>query len=345
MSYRLRLALWYAVSLVLLAGTLLVVSHNHLNEELKEEKWERSLPGNEGWVLHGAYTDREIHDILNELAHSWVVYGGGIIAIAFGIGFWLAHVSIKPVLSINRQLKQIGPQSLHRRVDPEDKDPEYQELSVHLNALFDRLDKAFKQLNEFSAKVAHELRTPLTLMRMQVENAASSLDPELSESLQKELSRLTHYVDQSLLIARAEQGRLKIDNKPVVLEEWLPDRLEPFQLLAQTYDRQLNYVMKGPEVTVNIDTSHFTQILNNLLDNAMKHGCGSICIRKTTGYRKKEVNLLVFNQRNCQGKIVLKDSTGLGLRTVEALVAAHPQFSMRTRITKNYWATIVRISG
>lgn len=70
-------------------------------------------------------------------------------------------------------------------------------MQDQVNQLLDRIEYSFKQLNEFSGKVAHEIRTPLTLIRLQVERATDRIEPELSESLQDEFKRLSDYVDQA----------------------------------------------------------------------------------------------------------------------------------------------------
>lgn len=339
MSVRLRFTLWYVVSLLCVSGALLFISHRHLNEELREEKWERSRPGHEDWILHGAYTDREIHDILGELVNGWILVGGPLVALALALGYWLARVSIRPVAAINQQLTTFGPHTLDRRIRLDLQDPEYRELVEHLNALFDRLNLAFVQLNDYSAKVAHELRTPLTLLRLQIERAAADLDPELSESLQQELSRLTHYVDQSLLVARAEQGRLTLQPQRLEIVRWLGDLVEPFGYLSTTRGRTLHMESPSSPIEVEVDPRYFAQILHNLLENAFKHGIGDLSLRLRREPSGR-THLLLFNRRKPPEVRSASEGTGLGLRTVDALVSLHgPRLSARSRQTSRYWAT------
>jgi len=105
-------------------------------------------------------------------------------------------------------LQSIGPGTLGRKVELPEADEQFVSLLGHLNDMLGRLELSFSEMSEYAAKVAHELRTPLSIIRLKVEQSQGRIDAELAEELQEELLRLTHVVEQSLLIAKAEQGRL-----------------------------------------------------------------------------------------------------------------------------------------
>jgi len=77
------------------------------------------------------------------------------------------------------------------------------------------LDISMPGMDGVSVTRAHELRTPLTLLRMRIEQSAAEIPPELSEQLQEELSRLSKFVERSLLAARAESGGLEFQRASV----------------------------------------------------------------------------------------------------------------------------------
>jgi signal transduction histidine kinase len=337
-SLRWRMALWFAGSVMAVLAVFVGITHFHLRHELQEEKWERSHPGQPAFLLHGTYSDPEIDDISGELAQISLIYALPVALLAVGIGYVLARRAFEPVAEINHQLQTIGARSLDQRVRLRDADAEFRSIEENLNALLVRLDGSFRQLSEFSAKVAHELRTPLTLIRLQVEEAAGRIEPALAESLQDELSRLSDYVDQCLLLATAEQGRLTVRPENISLRALVLEMIETYELLARESDRKLTVVATA-ELTVSADPRYLRQILHNLFTNALRHGKGEIQVsvwRDGGGAFCRVHNLaLVHAPANAPG-------TGLGLRIVRALVALHPGLGFKHETTSGRFIAELR---
>jgi signal transduction histidine kinase len=274
-SFRWRMAVWFALSLLLVLGVSTGVTYLHLQHELRLEKWEREQPGHADWVLHGSYSKSEVDDIAGELWRLSLFYALPVAGVALGLGYFLATRSLGPLADLNRQLQSIGAGSLGQRVQLRRADREFQGIESNINALLARLEGAFRQLTEYSAQVAHELRAPLTLLRLQVEDAAGRIEPALAESLQEELSRLSDYVDQCLLLATAEQGRLALKLERVPLRAHLRDLMETYELWARSLHRDA-ILIDGEEILVTADTRYMKQMLHVLLSNAIRHGSGAV---------------------------------------------------------------------
>ncbi|MBU6399493.1 MAG: hypothetical protein KGS61_04180 [Verrucomicrobia bacterium] len=330
-SLRWRLTLWFTASLLTVVAILVVSAHWHLDAELRMEKWERTHPAHPDWILHGSFTDQEVHDILGELLRFWLVVGVPVVGATLLAAYVLARQSIKPIREVNRQLERLGPATLQERIRAPDADPDVAELVGHLNALLDRLETSFAHLQDYTSQVAHELRTPLQLMRLQIETSASRLEAGLAEDLQHELARLSNYVEKALLIACAEQGRLEIRLVDFSLRAFLADVVEPFVRLAEAEGRRLRWACPA-NVTVRTDRDLLKQILFNLLNNALRHGTGEILLRARD--RPKGVVVLVGNRRPEQKG---KPGLGIGLRLVHALIQQLPQTSLATRETSYFW--------
>jgi len=238
-SLRWRLTLWFGLSLLVVVIVLVLSAHWHLDYQLRKDKWERSSPAHPDWILHGSFTDQEVHDILGELLQFWGILGVPVISIALLAAYFIARQSTKPVRKINRQLDGLGAARLRERIQATDADPEIADLVRHLNGLLDRLESSFTQLQEYTSQVAHELRTPLQLMRLQIETNAAQMNPDLAENLQEELGRLSNYVETALTIARAEQGRLELEPEALPLRGFISDVVEPFSRLAVVEHRRL----------------------------------------------------------------------------------------------------------
>ena len=339
-SLRWRIALWFTLSLLGVIAVFMVVTYTHLRHELRGERWERSHPENKDWTLHGSYTESELNDISGELLRLSLIYAVPVTLLALGAGYYLAKRSFQPVAEINHQLQEIGAPTLNQRIQQEHADKEFRAIEDNVNALLVRLDASFSQLTEFSSKVAHELRTPLTLLRLQVEEAAGRIEPLLAESLQEELSRLSDYVDQCLLLATAEQGRLNLNIKPVALRAFVTDMIEIYELLARSNNRTLSLVAPQ-EIYVEADARSLKQILHNLLTNALRYGTGSLIV---TVVREDTDTICQVSNSVAVESASAENGTTLGLRIVRAIAGLHPRLGFTVSHTDTQYLAEVRWS-
>jgi signal transduction histidine kinase len=322
-SLRWRIALWLTFSLLAVMAVFVGSTYTHLQYELRVEKWERAHPDHQDWTLHGSYSEAEVNDIAGELWRLSLLYAVPVALLTLGVGHYLAKRAFEPVTEMNRQLQAIGAHSLDQRVRLKHADEEFRAIENNVNALLVRLDASFRQLTEFSAQVAHELRTPLTLIRLQVEEVSDRIEPALAESLQDELRRLSDYVDQCLLLATAEQGRVSLEIRPIPLRALVLEMLEVYELLARSESRPLT-VTAGEEVTVMADVRSLRQILHNLLTNALRHGEGPIVV--AVGHDGTSSYCRVENAVSRKPSVAGNGNT-LGLRLVRALTALHPKMA------------------
>ncbi|MDB6057446.1 MAG: signal transduction histidine kinase, partial [Verrucomicrobiales bacterium] len=270
-SLRVRLALWFGFSILAITCVFALFTYHQMTVELTQKHWQRDYPDHPDWKLHGSFSEAEVRDIMGELVEGWVGYSLPMIALTLGVGYYIARKSLRPIQSVNEQLQRVSPKNLDQKIVLHEGDKEFRNLLQHINDLLGRLNNSFMEMSEYAAKVAHELRTPLAIMRLKVEQADSTIDPGLSEELQEELHRLTHVVDQSLLIAKAEQGRLVWHPEVFDLTEMVTDVAKDFELLATESGRSVR-VRVHEGCLVKSDAKYFKQVLHNLLTNALKHG-------------------------------------------------------------------------
>lgn len=332
-----RLTLWFGISLLMVVGGLMLAAHWHLSYELHQEKWGRSHPADPDWVLHGSFTDREVHDILGELAEFWLMVAIPLVGLALGASYFIARRSTRPVQRINQQLDRLDVATLSQRIQATDADPEIGQLVGHFNKLLDRIEVAFAHLQEYTTQVAHELRTPLQLLRLRIESEADTMNPLLAEELQEEIARLSRYVETALAIAQAEQGRLELASEALELGIFLADLLEPFTRLARTDGRKLLWSCP-PGIRVQSDRNALKQILFNLLNNALKHGDGSIRLRARR--RGETVRLLIGNQTAFPPRQP-GCGLGIGLRLVAAFAGQMPETKFHYRPGNHFWSLLV----
>lgn len=151
-----------------------------------------------------------------------------------------------------------------------------QGLGEAVNHLLGRIATGLQAQREFSGNVAHELRTPLAGIRAQAEYGLSSPQPEVwREQLQGVLasqSRASHLVDQLLALALLAEARQSLSLEPVCLSDMVTEAL--LRWLPQADQRGVDLGAQGAETRhwVMGQRALFEGLLDNLLDNALRHG-------------------------------------------------------------------------
>jgi len=128
---------------------------------------------------------------------------------------------------------------------------------------------------EFTGNVSHELRTPLTTMRLMLETLL--LDPEDAEAralflpqIGGEVERMTRLVDDLLELSRSESGVIVLRRARFRLDELAAATLATFSARAAAGGITLTRIAADP-VEVDGDRERLTQVIVNLLDNALRH--------------------------------------------------------------------------
>ncbi|GAB1377406.1 sensor histidine kinase [Pararhodobacter aggregans] len=152
---------------------------------------------------------------------------------------------------------------------------ELQTVGETLNDLLARLDAAFEAERSFAANAAHELRTPLAGAIAQIQRLKQETQeaPVIARAvaIEETLKRLTRLSERLLQLARAEGGKLRVDQ---------PGDLRPVaRLLVDDLGRNAagRLVLSLPEAPVlsRLDPDAFGIVLRNLIENALRHGTPS----------------------------------------------------------------------
>lgn len=140
-----------------------------------------------------------------------------------------------------------------------------------------RLRELEAMRQDFVANVSHELRTPLSLIKSASETLIDGgrLDPAVTirflDIIDKHASRLTLLIDDLLLLARLDSGRVEMNLQPVPLRHAAQEALDDAALLARARGVQLdNEVPAG--LATQADPERLRQVFANLIDNAIKYG-------------------------------------------------------------------------
>ncbi len=199
------------------------------------------------------------------------------LAVALGGGYLLATRAMAPVRTITRTARGISETDLHKRLNLGKQD-ELGELANTFDAMLNRLQAAFDRQRQFTADASHELRTPLTIVGLEADQslARRRTGEEYERSIRvikSENEFMARLVNDLLTLARMDAGQTQMAMEPVDLSEVALDVVERLSSLASRDGVDL-HVGDFPEVRVMGDAQYLSQLLTNLIENAIKYAGG-----------------------------------------------------------------------
>jgi two-component system, OmpR family, sensor kinase len=238
------------------------------------------------------------------------------------------------------------------RVPERDANPntEVGQMGSALNRMLDHISAALStrqasetRVRQFVADASHELRTPLTAIRGYTELAQrrrAELPDEVAHAMGRvasESERMTHLVEDLLLLARLDSGR-PLEREPVDLSELAVVSISDAHIAGP--DHQWDLDLPDEPVVVTGDGPRLHQVLVNLLANARSHTPPgtTVTVSLSTDARgallrvaddgpgiPKDLQSEVFERftRGDSSRSRLVGGTGLGLSIVAAVVKAH----------------------
>jgi two-component system heavy metal sensor histidine kinase CusS len=262
------------------------------------------------------------------------------------IGYWLAGRAIDPLAEIIHTTARLRPTKLDERLVEHRTGDELDQLARTINGFLNRIADYLAKRRDFLANAAHELRTPLAAIRSTAEvslGAERSVDEyqELLVEIIEECSLLESLVNQLLLLAETESDRLRITGERVDFSAVAAKAVGMFQAVGETKEVGFSASLE-PELTVEGNAHHLRQVVNNLIDNALKFtptgGKVSVRLRAV----EQEVQFAVvdngpgippedlphifdrfFRGDRSHSHEGGKTGTGLGLSICQAVVQAH----------------------
>jgi two-component system OmpR family sensor kinase len=227
-----------------------------------------------------------------------------------------------------------------RRLPQPEGDDEIARLARTLNDMLARLEAGLERERRFAAEASHELRTPLALLKAELELALRR--PRSAEELRaaiasaaEETDRLAALAEDLLVLARSDEGELRLNEKAVPARPLLETVARRFAPRAEEAGVALD--VDAPEaLAARGDVARLEQALGNLVDNALRYGAGTI--RLAASGQDGSVLLSVSDEGQGFAEDFLpraferfsrpdgaraSDAAGLGLAIVEAIARAH----------------------
>ncbi len=271
----------------------------------------------------------------------------GVLALIVGtlLAWFIAQHQSRPLKQINQAVTAFAGGDFEQRVEVKGND-EMAQLAASFNKMAQQLDTIDQSRKSFVANVSHELRSPMTCIQGYVQGMLDGTigDEERAKYLQivlSETQRLTRLVGELLDLSRIESGKMPME--PVVF-----DVNELILSVLFKYEQRIED--KHIEVEINFchqpchvlaDNARITQVITNLIDNAVKftREGGQLAVRTDADDQKAYIAVknegvgipagdipFIFDRFYKVDKAHTSGmGTGLGLSIVKKIIEQHGQ--------------------
>ena len=278
--------------------------------------------------------------VLENLQKALLISYPIILIILFLATRYIAGKSIAPINNVITTANRISRENLRERILlPENKDEIHLLIST-INELLNRLEDNLLREKQFTSDASHELRTPLSVIKGTLEvlirkpREVQQYEEKINYCI-RETDRMTKLIDQLLLLARYDSGKVlpnKIQVDLKVITSDIVDRVNPTLI-----DKNISVKFNNDGNTfVAVDPSMMDIVLENLITNSIKYSDSNknieisfindsdslICSIKDQGYGMKEEQVnQIFDRfyRNDDSRNSEVGGFGLGLSIVKKL--------------------------
>lgn len=227
----------------------------------------------------------------------WI--GMAVIIVAPIGGYLLARSSMLPVQEIVETTRKLEPSTLDERLPIRGSGDELDQISGEINSFLDLNARYLNSQREFIANAAHELRSPLTAIQTSAEVCLSkprSTDEyrEQLETVGEQSMFLRHLINQLLELAESD-ARLRIYKIDFDFSQLVQKSVSIFDGVAD--EKGLQIVSRlPPGIICHGDPQKLIQVLNNLLDNAIKFSPSHGLIKIVLATENEEIRFRIANQ-------------------------------------------------
>jgi two-component system phosphate regulon sensor histidine kinase PhoR len=199
--------------------------------------------------------------------------------------------------------------------------------------------------NDFINNITHEFKTPISTISLSADVLLQpNISPERLKNYAKiikdENNRLKNQVDKVLQLATLEKDKLKLENEELNLHEIINDSVKSFELLVKQQKGKISSSLNANKFIIYGDRVHISNILYNLIDNAIKYSPEKPKIEIATNSTDEHIEISVKDnglgipeesQKNVFDKFYREPTGnrhdiqgyGLGLNYVKAIVEAY----------------------
>ena len=216
----------------------------------------------------------ELDAAYRRASQSTMLWGLAVSALVAGsVGFFVTKRIVAPVRKMQRASRRIAAGQYRERLDVQ-APGEIGELAAAFNDMAASLEQTEARRVELLANVAHEFKTPLTSLKGYVAGLRDGLfeaDVDTLEACERQLGRLERLVADLSLLSRVETGQEELESRKLLVGDLLEQARTTF--LPAYREKGVHLEVEAPQKRLSVlaDPQRTSQVLANLLDNALKH--------------------------------------------------------------------------
>jgi len=203
-----------------------------------------------------------------------LLYGALISAvISLLLGIFLSRTLTRPIRELTQATHAVSQGDFSQQVPIRSND-ELGELAQAFNKMSMELSRSVNMRKQMTADIAHELRTPLSLILGHAEAVHDGVLAPTSENfeiIREEATRLEHLVNDLRTLSLADAGELSVSLQTLEPERLVNEVATLYQHQAQRKNVSLELDIPSLLPDVEVDPGRMTQVLTNILDNALRH--------------------------------------------------------------------------
>lgn len=203
-----------------------------------------------------------------------LLYGaliGGVIALVLGVV--LSRTLTHPIRELTKATHAVSEGDLSQQVQVRSND-ELGELARAFNKMSSELSRSVNARKQMTADIAHELRTPLSLILGHAEAVHDGVLPpsrENFEIIRDEATRLEHLINDLRTLSLADAGELSMQLQTVEPQRLVNEVASLYQYQSERKNITFSLDVAPHLPTIEVDPGRMTQVLTNILDNAIRH--------------------------------------------------------------------------
>ena len=269
-----------------------------------------------------------------------------VMLIAFGTAYINSRTQARPLYDMAACARQFERGDFSARLNRlATRDDEFGELAAAFNSMADALEKGEELRRGFIGGVSHELKTPMTSISGYIGGLLDGTIPadrreETLHIVSDEIMRLSRLVSGMLELSRHQSGQMDLNLRPMDIAELSTRLLLGFEPKINANRLNVEVLVPDEPLMILADPDGMTQVMTNLLDNAVKFcepggsvslsitrrsGRAQVVIRNSGATVPPEDLPYIFDQfhKGDRSRSMDRTGLGLGLYLVKSILNAH----------------------